>query len=247
MKDDQQRENLFSVLKQVIKTRGYNYADIAAALHTSEITIKRLFKEKDCKMSRLIEICEIIGISLSDLLSLQERMSLSAQYIPLQTERELAKQPKLFVFLLLLVSWVDLDRIAQECQMSEQDIYLLLRELEKLGILELQPNNKIKYLQSLPIRWRLNGPLSDYIKQANMKYISHCIDKEASAKYEFSAASRLMSETSAAKIQESLRQVKSDFDYLATQDQMFYPAKDLQLSKLVFAMGPFPILKVFPF
>lgn len=247
MKDDQQRENLFSVLKQVLKNRGFNYADIALALNTSEITIKRLFKEKDCKMSRLIEICDIIGISLSDLLSLQERMSQSAQYLPRETERELAKQPKLFIFLLLLVSWVDLKRIAQECQLTENEIYLLLRQLEKLGIIELQPNNKIKYIESLPIRWRLNGPLSEHIKQANMKYISHCIDKEAQPNYEFSAASRLMTESSAAKIQESLRQVKRDFEYLATQDQMFYPAKDLQLSKLVVAMGPFPILKIFPF
>ncbi|MGB1237609.1 MAG: hypothetical protein ACPG4U_05320 [Pseudomonadales bacterium] len=44
-----------------------------------------------------------------------------------------------------------------------------------------------------------------------------------------------------------LRQLKRDFDYLATQDQMYYPAKDLQLTKLVTAVGPFPILELFPF
>ena len=246
MNDGQQRENVFSVLKQVLRTRGVTYADLAQALAISELTIKRLFKDKDCKMSRLLEICDVAGISLHDLLNLQERMSQSAAYLPLETETQLAENPRVFVFLLLLVSWVDTQRIASECQLSEQQIYLLLRELEKLGIVELQTDNKIKYLVSLPIRWRLDGPLGEQIKRANMNYISHSIANDKDPNYEFAAASRLMSETSAAQVQESLRQLKRDYEYLATQDQMFYPSKDLQLTKLVFAMGPFPILQIFP-
>lgn len=247
MSEDQTRENLFSVLKQVVKTRGYQYADLATALNTSEVTIKRLFKDKDCKMSRLLEICDAVGISLADLVNLQQRMGQSPQYLPLAIEQQIAAHPKLFIFLLLLVSWVDLERIARECALDEAQIYQLLRQLEELEIIELGLDNKIKYLVSLPIRWRLNGPLSEQIKHANMQYISHVIDAEAQPDYDFAAAGRLMSERSAAQIQESLRQLKRDFDYLATQDQMYYPAKDLQLTKLVTAVGPFPILELFPF
>ena len=246
MNDCQQRESLFSVLKQVLKTRGFTYSSIAQALGVTELTVKRLFKDRDCKMSRLLEICEIAGLSLSDLVTMQERISSSAQYLPAAAEQALATSPRTFVFLLLLVSWVDLKRIGAECQLSEQQIYLLLRELEKIGIIELLSENKIKYLVNLPIRWRLDGPLGDQIKSAKMKYISHCIEHDSDPEYEYSAASRLMSETSVAQIQESMRQLKRDFDYLATQDQMFYPSKDLLLTKMVFAVGPFPILEIFP-
>ena len=54
-----------------------------------------------------------------------------------------------------------------------------------------------------------------------------------------------MTVESAAQIQEALAQVKRDFDYLATQDQMFHPSEQLVHTKLVYAMGPFPILEIF--
>ena len=245
MNDDQQRDNLFSVLKQILKTRGYTYAKLAAAMHCSELTVKRLFKDRDCKMSRLQEICAIVGMSLADLVDMQERISSSAQYLPRATEQALADDPKIFVFLLLLVSWLDTERIAIECKLSDAQIYQQLRTLEKLGVIELQTDNKVKYLVSLPIRWRLDGPLNGLIKQANMRYICHCIDQAANPDYSFSSASRLMSIESATQIQESLGQVKRDFDYLATQDQMFHPSEQLVHTKLVYAMGPFPILDIF--
>ena len=181
MKDEQQRDNLFGVLKQVLKTRGYTYAKLAGVMHCSELTVKRLFKEKDCKMSRLQEICAIVGMSLADLVDMQERMSSSAQYLPQATEQALADDPQIFVFLLLLVSWIDTKRIAIECKLSDAHIYQQLRALEKLGVIELQPDNKVKYRVSLPIRWRLDGPLNGLIKQANMRYICHCIDQAANA------------------------------------------------------------------
>jgi len=245
MKDEQQRDSLFGVLKQVVKTRGYTYAKLASAMNCSELTLKRLFKDKDCKMSRLQEICAIVGMSLADLVDMQERMSSSAQYLPRSTEQAMADDPKIFVFLLLLVSWLDIKRIAIECNLTESQIYQQLRALEKLGVIELQADNKVKYLVSLPIRWRLDGPLNGLIKQANMRYICHCIDEAANANYAFSSASRLMSAESAAQIQESLGQLKRDFDYLATQDQMFHPSDQLIHTKLVYAMGPFPILDIF--
>lgn len=245
MKDDQQRDSLFGVLKQVLKTRGYTYAKLATVMNCSELTVKRLFKEKDCKMSRLQEICAIVGMSLADLVDMQARMSSSAQYLSRDIEQALADDPKIFVFLLLLVSWLDTKRIAIECKLTQAQIYQQLRTLEKLGVIELQTDNKVKYLVSLPIRWRLEGPLNGLIKQANMRYICHCIDEAANVNYAFSSASRLMSVESSAQIQESLGQLKRDFDYLATQDQMFYPSEQLIHTKLVYAMGPFPILDIF--
>jgi len=245
MKDEQQRDSLFGVLKQVVKTRGYTYAKLAKAMNCSELTVKRLFKEKDCKMSRLQEICAIVGMSLTDLVGMQDRMGSNAQFLPTDIESALADEPKLFMFLLLLVSWLDTARIAKECDLSDTQIYQQLRALEELGIIELQIDNQVKYLVSLPIRWRLDGPLSGHIKQINQRYIGHCIDKTSNSEYAFSSASRLMSIESITQIQESLGQLKRDFDYLATQDQMYHPSDQLILTKLVYAMGPFSILDVF--
>lgn len=246
MNDDQHREQLFATLRQALKSHGYTYSKLGDALGVSELTIKRLFRDKDCKMSRLIEICSVIGLSLSDLAAMQERMHTSAQYLPIEIEEEIAKQPDLFAFLVLLISHISPKKIAQEYGLDDSQLYRYLRELEKLEVLEIIENNDIRFSVSLPIRLRFHGPLGDQIKQANKNFISHCISNNSDPEYTFSAGSRLMRPSSIAQLQEQFAQLQKDFEYLATQDQMFFSNEDLQLYKVVYGLGPFPVMKLFP-
>lgn len=246
MNDEQHREQLFFTLRQALKAHGYTYGKLGDALGVSELTIKRLFRDKDCKMSRLIEICSVIGLSFGDLVAMQERMHTSAQYLPIEIETEIAKQPDLFAFLVLLISHISPQKIAQEYGLDESQLYRYLRELEKLEVLEIIDNNDIRFSVSLPIRLRFNGPLGDQIKQANKNFISHCISHNSDPEYLFSAGSRLMRPSSIAQLQEQFTQLQKDFDYLATQDQMFFGHEDLQLYKIVYGLGPFPVMKLFP-
>jgi hypothetical protein len=50
-----------------------------------------------------------------------------------------------------------------------------------------------------------------------------------------------MTKSSAAQIQSNLRRIREEFDYLSSQDQMFFKAEELEFFKLVFGMGPFPV------
>ena len=246
MNDEQHREHLFATLRQALKSQGYTYAKLGEALDVSELTIKRLFRDKDCKMSRLIEICSVIGMSFSDLVAMQERMQSSAQYLPIEIEKEIAKHPDLFAFLVLLISHISPQKIAEEYGLTDSQLYSYLRELEKLDVLEILTNNDIRFSVSLPIRLRFHGPLSDHIKKANKNFISHCISNDSDPEYCFSAGSRLMRPSSIAQLQEQFAQLQKDFDYLATQDQMFFGNENLQLYKIVYGLGPFPVMKLFP-
>lgn len=246
MNDEQHREQLFATLRQALKSHGYTYSKLGEALGVSELTVKRLFRDKDCKMSRLIEICSVIGLSFSDLVSMQERIHSSAQYLPVKVEEEIAKQPDLFACLILLISHISPQKIAQEYGLSDSQLYRYLRELEKLDVLEVLENNQIRFSVSLPIRLRFNGPLGEQIKQANKNFISHCITNNSDPEYTFFAGSRLMRPSSIAQLQEQFAQLQKDYDYLATQDQMFFGSEDLQLYKAVYGLGPFPVMKIFP-
>ncbi|WP_428036169.1 helix-turn-helix domain-containing protein [Amphritea sp.] len=239
--EHQQRENLFTLLKQALKARGFTYARLAAEMNMSELSIKRLFKEKDCKMSRLLEICSIIGISIDELIQMQQRFSQIPEFLPESVEAALAKDKKLFLILILLVSQVDIPTVGSLMEMDQARLYLHLRELEKLGIIELRSGSGFRFLVSLPIRWRMGGKLASLIKGINKRYIAHCLDHEKDPEYAFTTASRLMSKSSVLKIQNNLRRIREEFDYLSSQDQMFYKVEELQLHKLVFGMGPFPL------
>jgi len=56
-------------LKNALKAKGKTYREVAEHIGVSEQTIKRLFREKDCSISRIHEICLAIGISIYDLFS----------------------------------------------------------------------------------------------------------------------------------------------------------------------------------
>ncbi|EGG94833.1 transcriptional regulator, XRE family [gamma proteobacterium IMCC1989] len=238
---DQQRENLFLLLKRAIKARGYTYSKLAQAMNMSELSIKRLFKEKDCKMSRLLEICRIIGLSIDELVNMQQRFKDTPEHLSEEVEVALAADKHLFLFFILLVSKIDLASAQESLGFSRTEMYLQLRKLENLELIRLLGDDKYRFIVSLPIRWRINGALSKRIKTINQSYIAHCLDNEDHPDYVFSTSSRLMTENSTQQIQKSLNKVREEYDYLSTQDQMFYPRGELQLTKLVFAMGPFPI------
>jgi DNA-binding Xre family transcriptional regulator len=239
--DDLQRENLFTLLRKAIKAKGYTYGRLADEMQVSELSIKRLFKEKDCKMSRLLEICSIVGLSMADLVSMQQRVKQVPEYLPEHTERELASDQYLFLLFILLVSHVDLNKIQAVYGIDQPQLYLRLRRLEKLGLIELLPEERYRFLVSLPIQWRMDGALQGVIEHINHRYISHCLKNASSPEYTFTTTSRLMTKHSAQKIQSSLEKIREEFDYLTTQDQMFYKPEELGLYKLVFAMGEFPV------
>ena len=246
MTDDQHRERLFLVLRQALKARGYTYSQLAQALDVSELTIKRLFRDKDCKMSRLIEICSVIDLDISDLMDMQKRISPAAHYLPLETEQAISQQPNLFAFLILLLSQISPQAIACEYQLTDSQLYHYLRQLEKLAVIEILPENKVRFQVPMPIRLRFHGVLGEQVKQVNQQFIGHCLDHCNDPQHSFLTASRLMRPESIIQIQEQLAQLQSDFDYLAAQDQMFYNHEDLQLYKIVYGLGPFPAMKFLP-
>jgi len=246
MIDNQQREGLFTLIKQAMKTKGMTYATLAIELEVSEVSVKRLFRDKDCKLSRLLSLCRAIDINLDDLLQMQQRITQTPKYLPVATERALAAEPNLFTLLILLTASLDTHLIQASWGVDQPTLYLHLRKLEQLHLIEIAHDNSVHFCIPLPIRWRVGGALSSIIKQANQRYISYCIDREADPAYTFMTGSRLISQHSIESIERQLDDVAQQWNYLATQDQMFYPHDELKLYKLVYGMGPFPIEKIFP-
>ncbi len=245
MDEKQHREQLFYVLRQALKAQGYTYARLAEALNVSELTVKRLFRDKDCKMSRLIEICAVIGLSVSDLVVMQERRQSDPYVLSPQAEAEIAKDPNLFALFVLLISQVNPVDIAEKYQFSDSQLYSYLRVFEQLEILDILENNQVRFRIPLPVRIRFDGPLGESLKKINQQFIGLCVEQSGRAEYTFSTSSRLMRPASIRQIQEQLEQLQRDVDYLATQDQLFYQHEELKLYKVVYGLGPFPVLDFF--
>lgn len=245
MSEQRYRGGLFHTLKKILKAQGIRYCDLAELMQVSEPTIKRLFQEEDCKLSRLIELCDILGINLNDLVELASKTPSEPSQLPLETELALAADPSLTSFFMLLISELSTEAIAHESQLSEADVYLYLRELEKLELIRLGRNDSFHFTVPRPIRWRLDGPLHDLLIRINQQFITEAMSNHHSNESQFYSTSRLFSEHSIKQLHEEIDSLYQRFQQQAALDQIYYPTDQLTPYKMVATLTPFNLSKYF--
>ena len=61
------RFELIDAIKRLLKSRGMTYAQLATRIDLSEASVKHMFSQETMSLTRLEEICEVLGIGLSEL------------------------------------------------------------------------------------------------------------------------------------------------------------------------------------
>lgn len=240
-----QSHAIFKLLKNALKVRKKTYKDLAIYLGVSELTVKRMFKDKDCKISRMLEICAFLNVDFYELLAFEERYNNYPQYLPEATEHALASDPIVFGVFLLIVSSLTTQDIVNVTNFSDVELYKVLRKLENLELIEMGVGNDFTVIIPLPIAWRLDGHLATALKNVNLRYLSHCFDHHEKPEYNYFSTSRLMSVDSAQTMKQKLNELNQHFHQLATQDQLFFEAKALTPYKLQIAHGVLPVDEIF--
>jgi transcriptional regulator with XRE-family HTH domain len=153
--------DLLKTLKQYLKAKGITYKQLAAEMELSEASVKRLFSKHTFSLTRLEDVCRILDIDFYDLAMMdKERSQDTAKTLTIEQEQILMNNEKLLIFLYFLLNGWTVSLIIEEYEYSETEAIQMLRKLEKLGILELHPNNHVRMLISKNVFWQTNGPLS---------------------------------------------------------------------------------------
>jgi DNA-binding Xre family transcriptional regulator len=232
------RGDTFKILQGVLKARGMTYADLAERMGVSEPTVKRIFAGHDCKVSRLLEICDILEVPLADVLHRAERTSEEASVLPVATEARLAAEPSLFFLFILLREPIPQQEIEQRFALSGEDMFRLGRELEKLGLAEVHPGNRIRITRKEPFRFRPDGPLIPLLKEINMRFLGQVIGNPGGNQSLFFTISRRMLPDTGAFILREIETLKETIADLARQDQLISREEDLITFKLTGAFAP---------
>ncbi len=245
MSDHRARANLFDILKVILRSRGISYRQLGAQLGLSEVTIKRVFQEEDCKLSRLVDICGQLGMTLDELTELGKQADTPVSELSLSTEQALSVNTGLAFFFMLLIGQFSVADIARLYQLSDADTYLYLRELEKLALIELGPDNSVVFKVSLPIRWRMDGPLHVFLVSVNQRFIADTFSNSSDPSVTFYTTSRLLSDQSRDELGRELDELYKRFQKQATLDQLYYPPDQLRPMKLVAGLAPFDLTRYF--
>lgn len=238
------RGGAFAVLKKALKARGMTYEDLAGRLGVSTPTIKRLFVDRDCKLARLLEICDVLGVSAGALFESAARVDGESATLSPQVERALADSPSLFHVYILLREPFTPEQIARSLGLSVEDVFLYVRDLERLGLAVFGASGAVQAKPEGPVAFAKGGPLRRQIKRINTEFLDRAFDAAQGPQERggpasfFATRSRRMSAEAAEEIRRDLEAVMRKAAVLAQQDQLLYGADSLQTMKLVALWAP---------
>jgi transcriptional regulator with XRE-family HTH domain len=147
------------VLKRELKARSLTYADIARKIGMSEASIKRMFSERSFTLERLDEICGAAGIEFTELTRSFDREQHLISRLTERQERDIVNDPKLFLVAVCALNLLTADDILSAYRLTEAELVTLLLRLDKMGIIELLPNNRFKLRIARTFAWIPDGPI----------------------------------------------------------------------------------------
>lgn len=155
---------IISTLKKTLKSHGKTYSDVALYLDLSEASVKRMFAQQSCSLSRLDAICEMMEMEISDLMQ-QVNDSTAISELSDDQEKVLVSDMELLLVTISVINHFTLEDILNTYSLSEAQCIKHLAKLDRLNIIELLPNNKIKIKISSNFKWRKNGQIQNFFKE----------------------------------------------------------------------------------
>jgi transcriptional regulator with XRE-family HTH domain len=160
-----QTRPLIDTLKQELRKQRLTYKQVSEVLDLSETSVKRLFSEEAFSIKRLEKVCELLHLSISDLVYLMEQSTELTTELTREQEEELVSDIKLLLVAMLLVNKLKFSDILLVYDISETEGIRLLARLDRMKIIELQPGNRVKLMISRNFQWIAGGPIQQFFEQ----------------------------------------------------------------------------------
>ncbi len=154
-----QVQGLIEQLKRQLRLKGLTYHDVAKRLDVAESTVKRWFASCSFDIERLDDFAEILGVDVSDLFVSSRKRILLRNFTEAQ-ELELAHNEELFSILYLALGGMTSKKILEQFDLTATKLRGCLLTLDRLGLIELHPDDRIVLLIKPNTRWIPNGPLN---------------------------------------------------------------------------------------
>lgn len=156
---------LIDRLKTELRARGLTYAHVAEHLELSESSVKRLFRERDMSLTRLESICALINTDIADLCTRIEQSRRNLDVLSLDQEKMLVGDEQLFLIAVHLLFGWSFDQIMQTFELDVHQAQQHLTRLDKMKIIELLPENRVRLLLSTDFQWIPGGPIQQFFER----------------------------------------------------------------------------------
>jgi transcriptional regulator with XRE-family HTH domain len=198
---------LIETIKRQLKLKGLTYRDVAEALDISEPSVKRLFSTKRLTVERLAQLSELLEFTLSELLQEAAATRLRLHTLSKSQEAQLVSdEPLLLVTVCALNHWSLADIVAAY-RLTKTECLKHLLVLDRMGMIELLPGDRIRLLVARDFDWLKDGPIQRFfLGQGIGDFMGSKFDREEET-MEF--VSGMLTTPAFVQLQLELRRVRS--------------------------------------
>ncbi len=201
---------LIETVKSLLKKEGKTYADVADHLQLSQASVKRLFSEKNMSIQRLDDICSLLDMEIADVVQEMCARQHTISELTHRQEKSIANSLDLLMVTVLVLNRWSLKQIISRYNFTEAQCIRYFAHLDRLGIVELLPKNRIKLLTSRNFKWRENGPIMQVFRQkVDQEYFSASFSRQSE---KLIVLNGMLSEASNHLFQRKMAQLAADFD-----------------------------------
>lgn len=172
-------KELMTLLKNLAKSQGVTQKMIAEKFEVSLPTVKRWYQGKGLTLEQANLLSEYLGISLGEALMSIKKNTNNFEYT-MEQENFFSNNPDYLAFFDNLIRGKTVQSVVKKFNISNIKTTKYLLKMEKLGLIELLPKNKVKLLVTGEPVWRKNGPLSKRFKN---KIINDFLESFNSVKF----------------------------------------------------------------
>ena len=174
-------KQIIDAVKVALKQKGITYRALSKKLSVSESTVKQMFANGNFSLHRLDRICDVLDTDLSNLLELSLETEQHLAKLDVEQEQALVGNEKLLLVAFCLVTHSTVDEILARYSIGETEIITLLAQLDKMKMIELQPNNRVRLLLSNNFAWQKNGPVEKYFRsQVQIEFFNTSFEEDGS-------------------------------------------------------------------
>jgi transcriptional regulator with XRE-family HTH domain len=207
---------LVEALKAALKSSRMTYAGVAAGMGLSESSVKRKFSRREFTLAELDRICALCDMDLSGLLQLMENSGERLRSLTEAQEREIADDLGLLVVTVCVLNRWKFENILEFYIFERHQLVQMLAKLDRLRLIELQPNNRIKLLVAPNFGWLPNGPIQQvFLKTIQQDFFAARFSQED---HQLIVLNGMLCDSSNAEFRRKMERLAREFDLLNRED-----------------------------
>ncbi|SRR6266567_2318894 len=203
---------LLTTVKRELKARGLTYRDVAHALQVSEPSVKRLFAGGRITLDRLTRLGAMLDMTLTELCQEASAQEPRIRELTIAQEAELVSDPKLLLVAACALNHWNIVDIIVAYEITELDCVRRLLRLDRLRLIDLLPENRVRLNVARDFAWLPDGPIRRFFReQWESDFLAGTFDGSAETLVFLHG---MLTPTASVKLQALLRRLRQDFTEL---------------------------------